>query len=194
MSDLVSAVRAAVRLLPPRSVAVHLREKDLGGAELLTLARVLSATCRAAGQLLLVNDRVDVAVASGADGVHLPAAGIPPADARRLLGDARLVGVSCHGVDDVRRAREAGADYASFSPIFDTPSKRPFGPPVGLAALREASLIGLPLVALGGVDAGNARLAIDAGARGVAAIRAWLGPPDQGRAAAALLAAVTATP
>jgi thiamine-phosphate pyrophosphorylase len=186
--DLAGAARAALAGLPPRSVAVHLREKDLAGAALLALARALAAACHGAGQLLLVNDRADVALAAGADGVHLPSAGLPPAEARRLLGPARLVGVSCHGEDEVRRARDGGADYATFGPVFDTPSKRAYGPPVGLAALGRAAALGLPLVALGGVDPSNAREAVAAGASGVAAIRAWLAGANAGAAVRALLA------
>jgi thiamine-phosphate pyrophosphorylase len=185
--DLPRAVRAAVRDAPAATVVVHVREKDLGGSALLALARAVGGSCRAAGQLFFVNDRVDVALASGADGVHLPSAGIPPAQARRLLGPGRFVGVSCHSVDDVTRAAGDGADYATFSPIYDTPSKRAYGPPVGLAALREAARVGLPLVALGGVGPDNARDVVDAGACGVAAIRAWLTPDDPARIVAELL-------
>jgi thiamine-phosphate pyrophosphorylase len=182
------AGRAAVALagLPPRRVAVHLREKDLGGAALLALARALAAACHARGQLLLVNDRLDVAIAAGADGVHLPSAGVPPADARRLLGAAAIVGVSCHSPDDVRRARDGGASYATFGPVYDTPSKRPYGAPVGLAALREAAALGLPLVALGGVTPARLDEVRAAGASGVAAIRAWLAAPDPAAAVRAL--------
>jgi len=187
--DLAAAVAAALRGNRAGAVAIHLREKDLGGRDLLALARALGEACRAAGQLLLVNDRIDVAVAAGADGVHLPSAGVPPAEARRLLGPARLVGVSCHDRDDVRRALAGGADYATFGPIFDTPSKRAYGSPVGLAALGEAARLGLPLVALGGIDAASAGATVAAGARGIAAIRAWLAAPDPGRAVMDLLAA-----
>ena len=187
--DLVEGVRSAVRLLPPGSAAVHLREKDLGGRELVELARALAAACHDARQLLLVNDRVDVALASGADGVHLPSAGIPPRDARLLLGPGRLVGVSCHLEEEVRAARDGGADFATFGPVFDTPSKRPFGAPVGLGALRAAVALGLPLVALGGVELANAAAVVATGAHGLAAIRAWLAAPDPERAAAELLAA-----
>jgi thiamine-phosphate pyrophosphorylase len=84
------------------------------------------------------------------------------------------VGVSCHSAADVARARDGGASYATFGPIYDTPSKRPFGAPVGVLALRDAARHGLPLVALGGVDASRAREVAAAGASGVAAIRAWL--------------------
>ncbi len=185
------ARRAAAALagIPPGRVAVHLREKDLGGAALLALARALGDACHARGQLLLVNDRLDVAIAAGADGVHLPSAGVPPADARRLLGAAALVGVSCHSEADVRRARDGGATYATFSPIFDTPSKRPYGPPLGVDALRAAAGLGLPLVALGGVTAARTPELLGAGARGVAAIRAWLEGPDPAGAVRALCAA-----
>ena len=187
--DLTARVTAALAGAPPGSVAVHLREKDLGGGALLALARSLGAACRASGALLLVNDRLDVALAAGADGVHLPAAGVPQAEARRLLGPGRLVGVSCHSAEDVARARDGGADYATFSPIWDTPSKRGFGPPVGLAALAAAARLGLPLVALGGVEPERAPEAFAAGAAGVAVIRAWLAAPDPAAAVAALLAA-----
>ena len=104
--DLARAARSALAGLPPGSVAFHLREKDLGGRDLVALARALRALCTETGQLLVVNDRVDVALAAGADGVHLPSAGLPVADARALLGPDRLVGVSCHAAEDVRRARE----------------------------------------------------------------------------------------
>jgi thiamine-phosphate pyrophosphorylase len=188
-ADLPARLEAALALAPPGAVAVHLREKELGGAALLALARALLAACRARGALLLVNDRVDVALAAGADGVHLPAAGVTPAEARRLLGPGALVGVSCHSAPDVVRARDGGADYATFSPVWDTPSKRAYGPPVGLSALAEAARLGLPLVALGGVGPENARQAFAAGASGVAVIRAWLAVPDPAAAVEALLAA-----
>jgi thiamine-phosphate pyrophosphorylase len=184
--DLAAHVNAALLGSPRGCVAVHLREKDLGGSALLTVARALARACHAHGQLLLVNDRVDVALAAGADGVHLPSAGIPPADARRLLGPGALVGVSCHSAADVARARDGGASYATFGPVFDTPSKRSFGPPVGLAALEAAARLALPLVALGGIDVTNAAAAFAAGAHGVAAIRAWLAGPDPAAAVAAL--------
>jgi thiamine-phosphate pyrophosphorylase len=188
--DLLARLEAALAGAPPGCVAVHLREKDLGGAALLALARALVAVCRVRRQRLLVNDRLDVALASGADGVHLPAAGVSPAEARQLLGAGSLVGVSCHTLDEVRRAREGGADYATFGPVWDTPSKRRYGAPVGLAALAEASRLGLPLVALGGVEVGRAAEAVRAGAAGVAVIRAWLEGPAPAGAVAALRAAV----
>jgi thiamine-phosphate pyrophosphorylase len=185
--DLAARADAALAGLPPGRAAIHLREKDLGGRDLLLLALALGAVCRRRGQLLLVNDRLDVALAAGADGVHLPSAGVGPEDARRLVGPGRLIGVSCHSAADVARARAGGADFAFLSPIHDTPSKREYGPPVGIAALRDAAGLGLPLVALGGMSAANAGEARAAGACGVAAIRAWLEGPDPAAAVAALL-------
>jgi thiamine-phosphate pyrophosphorylase len=188
-SELPDRVAAALAGLPPAVAAVQLRAKDMGGKDMLALARALRDVARAAGQWLMVNDRLDVAVAAGADGVHLPSRGIPAADARRLLGPGAIIGASCHSVAEVRRARDGGADFATFGPVFDTPSKRAWGPPVGLDALREAARLGLPLVALGGVDASNAASTVAAGAAGVAAIRAWLGAADAAGAVRQLLAA-----
>lgn len=189
-ADLPARVDAAIAGVPPGRVAIQLREKDLCARDLLALARSLARVCHARGQLLLVNDRLDVAMAAGADGVHLPSAGVAPVDARRLLGPAALVGVSCHSAADVARARAGGASYATLSPIYDTPSKRAYGPPLGLAALRAASAAGLPLVALGGVDAARVAEVVRAGASGVAAIRAWLDPREPAAAVRALLAGV----
>jgi thiamine-phosphate pyrophosphorylase len=186
--DLAARAGTALAGIPAGHVAVHLREKDLAARELLALARALERACHAHGQLLVVNDRLDVALAAGADGVHLPSAGVPAEDARRLLGPTALVGVSCHGQADVVRARDGGASYATFGPVYATPSKRRFGDPVGLAALRAAAGLGLPLVALGGVDAARAPEVARAGAAGVGAIRAWLEGDDAAGAVRALLA------
>lgn len=194
VADLAVRAAAALAGAPPGTVAIHLREKDLGGREMLSLARALLAVCRAHGQLLLVNDRIDVALAAGADGVHLPAAGVPPAEARRILPPAALVGVSCHSAADVARARDGGASFAFLSPIFDTPSKREYGAPIGVEALRAAAALGLPLVALGGVTPERTPALLAAGAAGVAAIRAWLEGPDPAAPVRATLAARGAPP
>jgi thiamine-phosphate pyrophosphorylase len=187
--SLAAHLDLVLRGTTPGRVAVHLREKALPGGALLALSAALAERCRAHGQLLLVNERLDVALACGADGVHLPASGVGPAEARRLLGPRALIGVSCHAVAEVERAREGGADYATFGPVWATPSKARYGEPVGLERLRQASRLGLPLVALGGVEPALAPLAFQAGARGVAAIRAWLTGPDPAGAVRALLAA-----
>lgn len=190
--DLAAHLELVLRGLEPGRVAVHLREKALGGAALLALATALAGVCRRHGQLLLINRRLDVALSCGADGVHLPVDAVGPAEARRLLGPGALVGVSCHRAEEVARAQAGGADYATFGPVWATPSKARHGAPVGLEALREACRLGLPLVALGGLEPALAPLAFEAGARGVAAIRAWLTGPDPAAAVRALLAAAPA--
>ena len=101
-----------------------------------------------------------------------------------MLGNEALVGVSCHSAAEVRRAREAGASYASVSPIYDTPSKRAYGAPVGLVVLREAAASGLPVIALGGITPVRVPEVLAAGAHGVAAIRAWLEGDDPAAAGA----------
>ncbi len=187
--DLAAALRAALAGLPPGAVAVQLREKRMPGRDLLATARSLQSVCRAARQPLLVNDRLDVALAAGAAGAHLPSAGIPPEEARRLLPPGALLGVSCHSVADVARAVAGGAAFATFGPVFDTPSKRAYGEPLGLARLAEAARLGLPLLGLGGVDLARAHQVVAAGGHGVAAIRAWLAAPDPAAAVRALVAA-----
>jgi len=179
---LAQMVEAALASVPPGSAAVQLREKDLEARALFQLAAELLPVCRAHRAPLLINDRIDIALALDLDGVHLPQASFRADEARQLLGPSKLVGVSCHSTDEVAQARQLGADYATFGPIFDTPSKREFGPPVGLEALREASTLGLPLFGLGGVTRANAAEVMRERASGVAVIGAWLGEKDAGRA------------
>jgi len=155
----------------------------------LRRAERLARACRAAGVRLLVNDRVDVAIASGADGVHLPAAGIAPADARSLVGAGALVGRSIHAEDELSAA--AGADFCVFGPVYDTPSKRKFGEPQGIARLaRVCAATSLPIFAVGGVTADRVREVRAAGATGIAVIGAVLAAPDPGAAVRRLLDAL----
>jgi thiamine-phosphate pyrophosphorylase len=171
--------------------AVQLRERGLPTRELLALAADLRAATRAAGAALLINDRVDVALACDADGVHLPGHSFSVAEARALLGPERLIGVSTHHPDEVRAAAAAGADFAVLGPIFATPSKAAYGAPLGLDVLARArAATPLPVFAIGGVDATNARAARARGAAGVAVIRAVLAAADPAAAAAALRDAV----
>src|SRR5262245_52613716 len=170
--------------------AVQLREKDLPARDLLNLATDLRALTARHRARLVVNDRVDVALAVGADGVHLPAAGLPPAAARVLVGPERLVGVSTHSVAEAKAAAAGGADLVVFGPIYDTPSKRPFGAPRGLAELAEACRsVRLPVIAIGGVTAARGPEGREAGAAGAAGIRALLEASDPAGATKALLAA-----
>lgn len=171
--------------------AVQLREKDLSGRELYDLAVALRALCRQYDAKLLVNDRVDVALAAGADGVQLPLTSFDPADARRLIGQGKLIGASAHGPEEARAAAAAGADFVVLGPIFDTPSKRPYGPPLGVNRLREISgQLGVPVLAIGGVRADHASALRQAGAWGVAVVSAILEAADPAAAAAELRASL----
>lgn len=159
---------------------IQIREKDLPGRDLLVLAHSavnLANETRAHRPRVIVNDRLDIALASGASGVHLGGESLPAADAIRWCrsGNAPAnftVGVSCHSLEQARAAESAGANYIFFGPVFDTPSKRPFGAPQGIAALSGVCRsVQIPVVAIGGITAVNARECFQVGARGIAAIR-----------------------
>jgi len=169
-SRLLALVRTAVAA---RVSLVQLREKQLRSRVLYELTARTADITSGGWTRLLVNDRADIARAAGADGVHLAAQSIPAANIRQSFGGDFLIGVSTHTPAEARAAREDGADFAVFGPIFDTPSKRAFGPPLGLASLRAAAhaLAPFPLIAIGGVTLENAAAVLRAGASGIAAIR-----------------------
>jgi len=170
---------------------VQLREKGLPAGELLTLARQLREVT-AGRALLFVNDRLDVALAAGADGVHLPEAGLPVREARALGVEGLLIGRSVHGVEAGAQAAGDGADLIQLGAIYPTAS-HPGGTPVGVEALsRLASRVEVPVVGIGGITVSGAREAMAAGAAGVAVIRAILAAPDPRRAARELWEAVVA--
>jgi thiamine-phosphate pyrophosphorylase len=194
LADVVSAALVGVPLEARGAVAVQLREKDLQGRALFELAAALRDVTRAAGAAIFVNDRVDVALAVGADGVHLGGRSLAPVDVARFA-PGLTIAVSTHTraeVEAVARARALGVDvpFAVFGPIWDTPSKRPYGSPVGVEALREAAGVGLPLLALGGLTAARVAACLAAGAAGVACIRAVLASDDPGVALHRLLESV----
>lgn len=172
--------------------AVQLREKDLDGAALLRLAGEVREAI-AGRALLLVGDRADVARASGADGVHLPANGIAAAEVRRFWPGARLVGRSVHSAEDLRRAEAEGADYALLAPLFAPISKASGGPALGEAGFaRIARGARTPVYALGGVTEEGVASALAAGAAGVAAIGWVTAAADPESAARRLRAALDA--
>lgn len=174
--DFCEAVRQALR---GGATAVMLREKDLSGHDLFGLAEKLRMIATEEKAALIVNDRADVALAAGADAVHLGWTSPPTAAIRRAVGGRCKIGFSAHNLDLARQAELEGADYATFSPIFATPSKAGLVEEVGLNGLSEAAgRLAIPLVALGGITAVNARECIAAGAAGVAAIRAIFGESD----------------
>ncbi len=183
--DLVGAVRAA---LEGGVRAVQLREKDLPARELLLLARQLRSLTRKFGALLLINDRIDVALAAEADGVHLGGGSLPVAETRALLGPDRLIGVSTHHRDEIAAAADQGADFVTFGPVYHTPSKAPYGSPVGLDRLREACAgSALPVFALGGVKENCIHDVLNCGAHGIAMISAILAEGNPSLASRTLL-------
>jgi thiamine-phosphate pyrophosphorylase len=172
------AVEAALAVLPRGSAGVQLRRPGESARQLLEHARILREMCTRFHAPLLVNDRADVALAARADGIHLPAHGLPVAGARALgIG---LIGVSVHSPEEVARAAREGADFAVFAPVYETPGKVASGEAALALACRAAPI---PVLALGGVDETNAHRCIQAGARGVACIRAVLGDRDPAAAA-----------
>ncbi len=149
--------------------AVQFREKDLSPRAQLKLALEIQAVTRRHQMKLFINDRIDLCLALDAEGLHLPAAGLPVSVARKMLGDKKWIGVSCHCLEEVERAEAEGADFAVLGPIYETPSKRRFGPPLGIDyfhRVRQASAI--PLYAIGGIHRGRLQEIFGAGADGVA--------------------------
>jgi thiamine-phosphate pyrophosphorylase len=147
--------------------AVQLREKDLADRDLYDLARRARAILPPSVRLL-INGRADVALAAGADGAHLPADGVPVAALRRRFGSGMLIGRSTHRLAEVERARDEGADYVTFGPVYATPGK---GPPAGVGELSRAAAAGVAVYALGGVTLETFGELAGAGAAGIAAIR-----------------------
>ena len=173
--------------------AIQLRERDLSTRELLSLAGQIHAMTKSRGVPLIINDRVDLVQALDLDGVHLRASSLPVSVARRVLGPRRLIGVSTHSVKEVQQAGDDGADYVILGPIFETPSKREFGAPLGLAALADACRrSSVPVFAIGGMTSKRIAAARDAGASGVAMIGGILGREDVGTATVEMQAAVRA--
>lgn len=156
---------------------VQIREKDLDDRALLALTRAARGILPS-GTALLVNGRLDVALAGGAEGVHLPVDGVPLAPLRERFGSTVLQGRSTHSLEEVERAVRDGADYVTFGPVYATPSKMAYGPPVGLESLARAARLGIPVYALGGVTLARFSDVAAAGAAGVAAIRLFQAPSD----------------
>jgi thiamine-phosphate diphosphorylase len=160
---------------------VQIREKDLPARELLGLVREAVAAAQGSATRIVVNDRLDVALAAGAAGVHLGEQSLPVAEVaawrRAAESKARapagfLIGASCHSSEAALEAERAGADYVFFGPVFATPSKAAFGPPQGIAKLTEVCRsVRIPVIAIGGVAVENAAECYSAGAAGIAAIR-----------------------
>ena len=169
VAPLMRAVKAAIDQGVER---IQIREKDLPARDLLALVRDVTALAAPRGTQVLVNERTDIALAGGAQGVHLPAHSLPARDIRRIAPARFVIGVSCHSIEEVRRAEEEGADFVVFGPVFATSSKEG----VGLERLREAvQSVSLPVLALGGVSLKNSDACLKMGAAGVAGITMFQG-------------------
>lgn len=162
---------------------IQIREKHLAARQVAELTRTAVQEARAAGKQskILVNDRLDVALAAGADGVHLGGGSLPAAEVQAWLERERgrlklaadfLMGRSCHSREEAQQAERDGASYVIFGPVYATPSKAQYGAPQGVERLREVcSAVRIPVLAIGGITADNARACLQAGAAGIAAIR-----------------------
>jgi thiamine-phosphate pyrophosphorylase len=199
---LIAMTAAALSAAPPNTVAVQLREKDLEAGELVALGRELRTLCSRHHARLLVNDRIDVAIAAHADGVHLPADSFAVADARALIGNGGLVGVSTHDDVEVIGAARAGADFVVYGPVFDPLSKTSYTIARGAAGLIAAGrAASIPVFALGGITADRVRelgiafaigkaLGLSTHPAGIAVIGSIYDAPDPAAAMHELLSAL----
>jgi thiamine-phosphate pyrophosphorylase len=180
--SMLEKIRAAIR---GGIDAVQIREKDLCGKALYELARKVSEN----NVQVLVNGRTDVAAALPEAGVHLPGSGIPIREARKILGDGRLIGTSAHSIEDAKKAEDEGADYISFGPVYETESKKKYGQPQGISKLNEViNALGIPVIAIGGISPETAEEIMASGASGIAVVSNILGHPDPEKAARELSA------
>jgi thiamine-phosphate pyrophosphorylase len=169
---ILEASRAGVDL-------IQIREKDLPTRELVELVREALGGVRGTSTSLVVNDRLDVALALGADGVHLGTQSLPAQAVRARVSKKFLVGVSCHSLEEALAAGSSRADYVLLGPIFETASKLSYGPPLGLAKLKEvANRVKIPVLALGGITVDRVKLCLDAGAAGMAGISLFQNCPS----------------
>jgi thiamine-phosphate pyrophosphorylase len=175
--------------------AIQLRERDLSARELVTLAHEVQVVTASHRSQLLINDRIDVALALEGVGVHLRSNSLPVTVARQMLGTQRLLGISVHSVEEAIQVESQGADYIVLGPIYETPTKQMYGPPLGIHTLEKACrLVRIPILGIGGVTAARAREMRRAGAFGAAVITAILGATDVESAARELVDAVTLVP
>ena len=181
LEDVVmAAVRGGVTM-------VQLREKECTSREFLELALSLKSCLSGSGVPLIINDRVDIALACDADGVHVGQSDLPCDVVRRLMGPDRIVGLSVESIDDAVKANSADVDYIGISPVFSTPTKTDTAPALGLEGIRKITAVSRhPSVRIGGLNCGNAGQVILAGADGVSVVSAIMSAPDPEKAAAGL--------
>jgi thiamine-phosphate pyrophosphorylase len=176
LEQVSAAVAAGVQL-------IQLREKKLTARVLFDLTARASEITRGTTARLLVNDRADIAASAGADGVHLATRSLEPKIVRRTFGDDFLIGASTHSLAEATNARDGGADFVVLGPIFPTPSKEQYGPPLGVPCLADVAseLAAFPVLALGGISIDNAQQCLRAGASGVAGITLFRTPENFSR-------------
>jgi thiamine-phosphate pyrophosphorylase len=174
------------------TTVVQLREKDCSTREFIEQALAIKDFLKDRGVPLIINDRLDVALAVKADGVHLGQIDMPLAMAKGILGDSMIIGISAESLADAMAAEKDGADYLGVSPIYATPTKTDTAPPLGLAGLREIrKAVRLPLVGIGGLNLKNSADVIRSGADGVAVVSAIVAADDPGAVASALKQIIT---
>ena len=169
---IVSAVRAGVDL-------IQIREKDLPTRELMEIVRHAMQATEGVPTRILVSDRLDVALALGAAGVHLGTQSLPARQVRGMAPGYFLMGVSCHSLEEAQAAEADGADYLLLGPIYETPSKMQYGPPLGLDKLREVTArVHIPVLALGGINVDRVKPCLECGAAGIAGISLFQSCPS----------------
>lgn len=155
---------------------IQLREKQLPTRKILDMAYWMIDLTREYNAKLLINDRLDIALAVGAEGVHLGQKSLPVQAVRKVAGDKFLIGVSTHGIEEALEAEKGGADFITLGPIYNTPSKMRYGAPIGIDILRKVvSRVSIPVLAIGGIKTDTVTEVLDAGADGVAVISGILG-------------------
>ncbi|MEI7817842.1 MAG: thiamine phosphate synthase [Desulfuromonadales bacterium] len=168
--------------------AVQLREKDLTGLELYRLAIELRRITSDFDACLIINDRLDIALAAAADGIQIGVSSLPVAVVRQVVGQGKIIGYSAHSIDEALRAQADGADFVTFGPVYPTPSKAAYGAPCGVKKLSDAvSALDIPVIALGGISSMNIEEALSTNVRGIAVISAILAAVDPRIAATSLL-------
>lgn len=186
--SLEEVVRASIR---GGAGVVQYRDKQSSTRVMVEKAARLRAFCRQAGVCFLINDRIDVALAVEADGVHLGQDDMPLVLARKILGPDRCIGVTVHNLEELKQAEAAGADYLSAAPVFATTTKPDHQQPLGFEGVKRLALAAQkPLVAIGGIDPTNAAGVISSGARGVCVVSAVMAAVDPEQATRALYAVV----
>jgi thiamine-phosphate pyrophosphorylase len=183
--NLIPSVRKAI---DGGVTAVQLRGKNLSAREFLRIGEKLRRLTDERSVKLFVNDRIDVAMILDADGIHLGQASLPVTLVRKISGGRFMIGVSTHNLTEAREAEAGGADFITFGPVFETPGKLAFGPPVGLRKLANATReIKIPVFAIGGITIKDVKRVVENGGRGVAVISAILGSESVHAAAAGMV-------